>query len=352
MPLERIAFIASHAGNPGQHASQAVRSRWGRAQRQVGDLGPRLGHLLPEWTRGLLGRLDGELIDLSAGCWRERKYDRLDQWPAVNPRWERRKFLARTANGSWLLKFAGLGHSGEAKLERARALHEEGFTAGPLGLVHGFIVEQWYENGMPLGRGDRPIREIGRYLRARLRHRAASSGASPFELYEMARINLQGAFGAEWATAIRQWEPHLPRLARQVRPVETDNRMDRQEWLRLSDGCLLKSDALDHCVGHDLIGCQDITWDVAGAILELELDERQSAELCSCLGNIEPDLLRFLTLAYLAFRLGQSAISVEMCVADPIESARFRARFDVYAARLRIAMDVTQPSVEAVFNID
>ena len=46
------------------------------------------------------------------------------------------------------------------------------------------------------------------------------------------------------------------------------------------DGRLLKTDALDHHAGHDLIGCQDITWDIAGATVELDLSDSERNRLC------------------------------------------------------------------------
>ena len=46
----------------------------------------------------------------------------------------------------------------------------------------------------------------------------------------------------------------------------------------LKDPTLLKTDALDHSEGHDLIGCQDIAWDVVGAATELELSAVLAAE--------------------------------------------------------------------------
>ena len=67
-----------------------------------------------------------------------------------------------------------------------------------------------------------------------------------------------------------------------VRRVETDNRLHAWEWLHTPDGRLLKTDALDHHAGHDLIGCQDITWDIAGATVELDLSDRSET---ACAGS-------------------------------------------------------------------
>jgi len=49
--------------------------------------------------------------------------------------------------------------------------------------------------------------------------------------------------------------------------------------LLLPSGRLIKADAVDHCRGHDLVGCQDPGWDLAGAAVELSLDAGERREL-------------------------------------------------------------------------
>src|SRR3954453_21950736 len=73
------------------------------------------------------------------------------------------------------------------------------------------------------------------------------------------------------------------------RHVLTDNRMHAWEWLVTPEGRILKADALDHHRGNDLVGPQDVAWDLAGAAVELELDEdgleRLSASLIRARGT-------------------------------------------------------------------
>jgi hypothetical protein len=38
-------------------------------------------------------------------------------------------------------------------------------------------------------------------------------------------------------------------------------------------GRLLKTDALDHHARHDLVGCQDVPWDIVGVTVELGLSQ-------------------------------------------------------------------------------
>jgi hypothetical protein len=66
----------------------------------------------------------------------------------------------------------------------------------------------------------------------------------------------------------------------------TDNRLHQWEWLIRDDGSILKTDAIDHCSAHDLVGCQDIAWDVAGAIVEFDFSASESEDLASRVGKI------------------------------------------------------------------
>ncbi|HEX8470185.1 MAG TPA: hypothetical protein VF633_03655, partial [Brevundimonas sp.] len=85
-------------------------------------------------------------------------------------------------------------------------------------------------------------------------------------------------------------------------------------WLRSADGGLLKADALDHDVEHDLIGPQDLAWDVAGAAVELGFSATALAAQTALISGrtIDPDLLVFLTPCYMAFRLGAARMAQRM----------------------------------------
>jgi hypothetical protein len=256
------------------------------------------------------------LIDISGGGWRKWRYSREEQWPAVDSALERRKFLASVGNERFLIKFAGLGATGERKLGMARALHSAGLVPEPIGLVHGFLVERWRDDARPLKPEDKPLGQIARYIAARARLFPAPEtgrGATLAELFQMCRRNIALALREEPARLVDHGEPLLDQLARRIVRVRTDNRMLPHEWLNSSAG-LLKSDALDHHAGHDLIGCQDMAWDLAGAIVEFDLSSRESAEFTALVEqasgrHVDPELLDFCRLAYLAFRVGQTAMS-------------------------------------------
>jgi hypothetical protein len=328
VPLDRIAVLPSHDGAPGPSASAAHRAQWDQLQRVPADLGPRLPLLLQDWLRDMLGALDGPLVDISAGKWRRWAFTGERDWPAVDVALERRKFLAFAAGEIWLVKFAGLGGEGERKLEIARRLSAVGLSPEPLVLVHGFLVERWHGNAARLPANARPVAEIGRYIgmRARLLAGLSAEGASVCKLFEMAVRNLEEA-GV--TTPIRSWSGRIDELASKVRRVVTDNRMLPCEWLRLPDGSLLKGDALDHHRAHDLVGCQDAAWDVAGAIVEFDLGPAEAEELRAAAERagvtVDGELLQFYLLAYRAFRIGQLQFAIQRSKGDPVELERARS---------------------------
>ena len=240
---------------------------------------------------------------------------------------------------------------GERKLGMARALHAAGLTPEPIGLMHGFLVERWCD-GQRLQRHEKPIAEIARYIatRARLFPARADSGATTERLFEMTKRNVSLALGDAIAASLEPWTRRLDVLRRRIVRIRTDNRLDRHEWLRLADGQLIKCDALDHHAGHDLIGCQDIVWDVAGAMVEFELDARDADKLIASTESasgrhVDRELLGFYRTAYLAFRLGQASLAVQLNGSDPAESVRLRDSAQRYATELqRLLLESSCPA--------
>ena len=104
----------------------------------------------------------------------------------------------------------------------------------------------------------------------------------------------------------------MPLPPRPGGPAHVDGRLQPWEWLRRPDGGFLKLDALDHSCAHDLVGCQDIAWDVAGAETEFGLSQAEvdvlTASMAAHGAPIDPDLLVFLPPCYGAFRRGWRAM--------------------------------------------
>lgn len=320
VPEDRVRFVPSHANPPGPQASAETRAIWARHPRHPAASdealldGPRDARRLGRWVSDLVGLTLRPLRDVSGGAWRGVRYASQTEWPPVVAWQERRKFLADTESGTWLLKFAGLGRLGLRRAERAADLATAGFAPESAGWRHGFLVERWREDAAPLTpediRSETFRRHLGRYLgfRAAAFPAGPGRGASLAQLREMALSNTAEALGEAVARELAARMPSPERLARQARPVETDNRLLAWEWLRLGEG-FLKTDGVDHHDGHDLIGCQDIAWDIAAAAAEFSLGPRELESLMELVeqGNssmVVSELVDFLRPVYVGFMLG------------------------------------------------
>jgi hypothetical protein len=354
----RLHFFAGHANGPGAMASPDVRAVWSCAQVQVASfeqaiLRPRRSaHRLENWVAPLVGPLRAPLQDISGGRWRGLQSRPAGEAPPVHPGRERRKFLAETANGRWLVKFIGLGREGERKYLRAKALAAAGFVPQPAGLCHGFMVERWRDDLLPMPArptGElraRLVDRIGDYLgfRARSFPASESTGASVRRLWEMGRFNTEAVLGAGLAAAWDVWEPALERLSCALCRIETDNRMHRWEWLTAGT-LILKTDAVDHHAAHDLVGCQDLAWDIAGAAVEFALSSDEVARLVARCGRApDPALLCFSRLCYLAFELGccHEAMAASAAADPPMQAAAAG-----YEEALRAALAAPSPATPA-----
>lgn len=298
----RIHLFPSHDGDPGYAASAQTLDTWRKCPRHPArseDVlsGPRG---LREWISGSLGPIDGlEELPVASSLPRDIRF-------------ERRKFLARGSHGSWLVKFAGLGEIGERKLRDARALVREGFTPETIGLCYGFLVQKHVAakaTAHALGSARSPfLSTLGSYLAFRATSLGPpESGASLEELRRMAIENTARALGEELGRKMDRRLRDIVSHEAGVRRVRTDNRLHAWEWLA-TDRRFMKIDAVDHCEAHDMIGCQDIAWDVAGSIAEHALNGGEVAALCDRIevggAKVDRDLAAALLPCYLAFQLG------------------------------------------------
>jgi hypothetical protein len=347
---DRIHVFPSHLNGPGPQTSEEAQRFWREAQTrfvafdELALLSDGPGHRLESWISDLVGNPIAPIREISGGGWRALRFSDQGQWPPAHQWQERRKFLVETGSGKWILKFAGLGRIGLEKLARAQALAEAGFAPRPLGFRHGFLIERWHEDAQlvdPLG-PDRPrlLATLGAYLGFRARQFPASDdrGASTEQLFEMLRVNAEEELGLELAASLESWRPLLGELEGSSRRVETDSRLHAWEWLVLPDGSVLKADAVDHYAGHDLVGCQDIAWDVAGATIEFTLSPGEQADLIECIERpagfaVDRTQVRFATLCYSAFQLGYYR-EATASTTDSNEAARLRAAADRYSAHL------------------
>jgi hypothetical protein len=348
LPGEQMHFFPSHGGDLGPEASARHRRRWASAPRHHVDFDALVlhaadpAHRLESWVFDLVGAPEAPLEDLSGGAWRSRRFGAEAHWPPCHVQQERRKFLLRTRAGTWLLKFAGLGQDDARKLQLARQLHAAGFTAEPAGSRHGFLVERWIEPCRVIDQNDRArlVERLAAYLGFRAGTFPAEQGASLRDLLAMARRNTALALGDGFAERVAAWQPQLDALQSEVRAVCTDNRLHPWEWLQTPDDRLLKADALDHHAAHDLVGCQDVTWDIAGAAVEFALSDEERDELCRIVARFvgRPVHRRLLALSercYAAFQLGYWSLAADALTAFPAEASRTRAAAAAYARTLQ-----------------
>ncbi|NLS06369.1 hypothetical protein HGP14_23955 [Rhizobium sp. P32RR-XVIII] len=315
----RLHFFPSHAGEPGPRASTDQRQRWRERARYVVSMddviirSPKPVRNLQTWVSELVGVEGVSWQDLSGGVWRGIHYAKPGDWPPSHIQMEKRKFLMRAGDQSWLIKFAGLSDAGSNKARRGTLLNEAGFTPDIVGACYGFTVERWVR-GTPADAADLDrsniIDQLARYLGFRARHMSApNSGASLDELCHMAVFNVEKARDSEAAGKLRQLIGNPDRLVRRLRRIDSDNRLHRWEWLVTATGQLLKTDALDHNCAHDMIGCQDVAWDVAGACVEFDLSAVERDRLADIVSqhadcDLRDDLLTAFEACYLAFQIG------------------------------------------------
>jgi hypothetical protein len=353
---EVIHWFPSHANGPGPQASARTQELWRNAHVHVATFDDVVldaaspEHRLERWVADVVGPLDAPLLDIGNGRWRNLQRRDAQDTPPAHPWQERRKFVATSDGVRWLVKFAGLGRYGMTKFARGQVLADGGFTPEPVALCHGFIIERWRDDLSPLPRWMngvvrlRLLERIGDYLafRARSFPADARSGASIGQLHAMARHNTEQALGSTLATTWDACESELAALASRMRRVETDNRMHAWEWLA-SDTAVVKTDALDHHAGHDLVGCQDIAWDIAGAAIEFDLSRDERDALSDRVSRqmrhrVDEPLLRFLIPCYLAFQLGFH-YEAHAASTDAQETARLAATVDRYSRALREALE-------------
>ena len=304
---DRILFVPSHAGNPGPAANPAQRRRWATTERLTAPFDILLDPAapgLPDWFADLTGPATGPLRDISGGRWREVASART---VPIDPGRERRKYLLPTAHGTILLKFVGLDAQADAQFDRACQLYRAALTPEPLAARYGFLAERWIDDARtPEPAEIRTV--VASYLAVRATaFPAQSPGASLADLVLMARYNIAQAVGPVADPLFARWTPErIAALQHHVRPVHGDARMHRWEWI-VSGTRILKTDAVDHAEAHDLVGCQDIAWDIAGAAIELELSPFAREDLVRSVCPERPHaahLTALLTLCYLGFQIG------------------------------------------------
>lgn len=250
---------------------------------------------------------------IGGGAWRSRVFDSEADWPGVWPWTERQKYTSR--NGTLLFRFDGHGHYGKAVRQRSQLLANHGWGPQISSGGDGFSVSAWLSGARLQCANREVVTHLARYCAFRSEH-LTSPVASETELEHMAQINLERALG----------------VSRQIklpveRPVVADARMMPFEWIALNDGSLQKFDAADHGDNHFFPGPTDIAWDLAGAIVEWELNAEAAdlllSEYCRISGDEVQKRLPDYLIAYSSFRMA-FAQSAANSIAEFGEKSRLR----------------------------
>jgi hypothetical protein len=315
----RIMLVFSHEPNLDALAASDAAARLRRFTHAVAPSGVRVP--------------DGE-VDLSAGAWRSHVYRSTRSardWPASVTHTERRKLLVA---GRRLAKFEGLGRTGRAAARRASFLAGASLSPEPRDEGDGWTSYAW--SGTPLARRDVDARVIDHLATYCAKRSALCPCSTPIaDLEAMVAKNV--AIGVPGAA---------PPKLRIERLFVADGRMAPHEWLRARDDSLSKVDAISHGDDHFFPGPTDVAWDLAGAIVEWELDDAGAERLLETYRRASSDdarpRIRAWTLAYAAFRLAFTQVGMRT---SPDAAERGRLARD--AARYRAAAAAASGPIEA-----
>jgi hypothetical protein len=264
---------------------------------------------------------------VAGGIWRAEAFTSEDDWPASWLQMERLKFLSK--DRQTLFKFEGIGRFGVAVYDRAQKIHNAGFGPMPMEREEGFGAYRML-HGRLLTEADSDsfvLQRLAEYCAFRSTSMHVSHNPTP-ELQTMLRFNAQEEFGVNLPDEISE--------LRVERPVIADGRMLPHKWIE-ADGALIKVDSATHGDDHFFPGPTDIAWDLAGTIIEWNLDYSRARYFLDCYrrrsqDNPDPRLPAYL-LAYSVFRMAycKMAAAASKGVPEELRLVRGYARYRSHA---------------------
>lgn len=277
---DRITLLCGYEPNPETLCAPHAARRWSRYRTRACGITRRLPRDAGEFVGG--------------GEWRAKFIPDGGSWPAAWTQMERLKYLSR--DSGYLLKFTGYGHYGESVTARERALADSAFSPPFTGQSHGFSRHALVTSRPGCAADISPglLTRMAEYCAWRARN-CQVNAASLAELENATRLNFEAGFG------------ELGGLKLEVeRPVVADGRMQPHEWLCTRDGRWLKADATSHGDDHFFPGPCDIAWDLAGAVIEWDLNSAARKFFVSQYERLSHDAagdrLPTYELAYATFR--------------------------------------------------
>jgi len=314
------------------------------------------GSTLPDalWSAACSASEDplSRVVSCGRGEWRSIHFDARDRWPAVCRNLERPKLLCEGSSGRRILfKFAGLTTAPGATLSLAEVhaqklarLARRGFTPAPLATAHGFVATEWIE-GRPMVAAEASpdfLGRVGRYVAAAsgppLSASAARSARNRLET--MLSVNTREALGDDWAD--QALSLFRPIAILENTPRAGDGHMAPHEWIAAGDGSIQKTDAGGHELDPTWTGRQPVLWDLAGAMLEWDLDpegERAFLDGFAVGGGHSraPLALDAYRAAYAAHRVGQVGFARDT-EEDPDERERLGAEYERWRDKLALCL--------------
>jgi len=319
-PTEKIMLVSAHEPNMNALCAENAARRWQRF------------HCIPVASEV---RRPADAVDfVGGGQWRSRVFASESEWPDAWISFERLKYLSSSGHGKRrFFKFAGLGHYGDLAFEREKEVAAAGFGPMPRMESDGFISYSWMD-GRPLAATD-----LSPTISARLaeycifRQRVFAVELSELDaLQQMAEHNLH-ELGLD-----------MPVELRLEHPVIADGKMQPHEWLLSVDGKLLKTDSGSHGDDHFFPGPTDIAWDLAGAIVEWQMNDQQTMEFLNLYHRASGDnasaRIDGFVRAYTVFRLAYCLMA-----ANAMNGSEEQPRLQRAAATYRAILIRMQSSI-------
>jgi hypothetical protein len=315
IPADKITLLGTRWPNPEELCTHDAQARWQRFR------------FIAVKDRSSDRFANHQYV--GGGEWRSLFIPDTKQWPASWIQMERSKFLS--PDQQWLFKFEGMGRIGEEVRARAQYLAHAGIGCELEDGGGGYSAYR-VVRGRPahaLSISPEILEHLARYCAVR-ESEFKTTVAHQDPVADMVSFNLQQEFGLE-RDCIRC---DLPIEAH----VVTDGRMQPYEWIVSPSGQILKTDAASHGDDHFFPGPLDIAWDLAGVIVEWELQQGARSYLLETFRKITGRKLQSqmdaYCLAYSSFRMSVCKMAVPT-VGDPLERARLQAAYARYRASVQ-----------------
>lgn len=305
IPPDRITFLGSRAVDPAELCADNAARRWNRFRFFVP-----CPHSYDRFRND---------IYIGGGRWRSELFSLNAHSPACWPQMERLKFLS--ADRRSFFKFEGFGDFGESARQTSLIVADAGFgsraedaddgmTRYPV--VAGSCAEKESVSGDYLER-------MAKYCAFRsTEFRRRSDQVS--QLQEMVRFNVRTEFGIDLHNELE--------CLTADENVLVDGRMQPYEWIRRPDGVLVKVDANTHGDDHFFPGPTDVAWDLAGAMVEWQLEPEAADFFMQSYNRLTGDQIQariqVFALAYAVFRFAYC----EMALATAMHFDEVR-RFEI-----------------------